>query len=352
MTPPTLSKGARWEYRLHRSLFASGWYVRRNVDLHERVRGSPQTLAEVDVLGLAFDVGLRPVSLIGECKDRKGSTKEADRVVWLIGIGQLVPAEHLLFAKPRIARATFQFARSTSVALWDEATVIDVEHRTGISDDAFGAFDPAIGEEVRAATTRDSLGDARLREAYDWIRGAFWYQASPGRVRQLETYFQTVHSHAAQGSPARTILFANGLLALMASALITGGQLLRASPQVSRAAHSELLASGSARAAALRDIAARADDYYRDVLERYAESLTEKKTPIDVPRLADHVAQPPQWGPAYMSFAERLPAGRRLLPIFCASPNSNCWSGTSRVAIRHPRKNGWFGPTMGGYVVP
>jgi hypothetical protein len=103
-TLANLSKGVAWEYRMHRALFASGWYVRRNVDLRERIAGSPQTMSEIDLFGLSFDAGLAARRLVGECKDRKGSTKEADRVIWLLGLGQLLDADELLFAKPQIAR--------------------------------------------------------------------------------------------------------------------------------------------------------------------------------------------------------------------------------------------------------
>ena len=45
MSLTDLQKGKGWEYRVHRAAFLSGWYVRRGVNLRERVGGSPQTMA-------------------------------------------------------------------------------------------------------------------------------------------------------------------------------------------------------------------------------------------------------------------------------------------------------------------
>ncbi len=122
-----LNKGAAWEYRVHRAQFAAGWYVRRGIDLRERVEGAPQVMAEVDLVGLSFDAGLNLRTFIAECKDRKGSGQEADRVIWLLGLGRLLGVDELVFAKPRISAATIRFARTTNVALVDEARVAYVE---------------------------------------------------------------------------------------------------------------------------------------------------------------------------------------------------------------------------------
>jgi hypothetical protein len=299
-----LSKGVAWEYRMHRALFASGWYVRRNVDLRERIVGSPQTMSEIDLLGLSFDAGLSARRLIGECKDRKGSTKEADRVIWLLGLGQLLGADDLLFAKPRIAVATVRFARSTPVALYDEAAVLRIEAALHELKDA-GLFDPIIGEDlVKRATERQSFGDARLREAYDWIHNASWYEEPLARVKRLPGYFRLVISQATGDS--RQVLMIEGVLALLACGLQVAGLLRRHAPQVARAVASEGLASGAAPASVLREIAARADEYYRDVLDRVTEAQSGERAAVDIPRLADHIARPPGWAEGFFSFAESV----------------------------------------------
>jgi hypothetical protein len=301
-----LKKGPAWEYRMHRALFASGWYVRRNVDLRERIAGSPQTMAEVDLLGLSFDAGLNARRLVGECKDRKGSTKEADRVIWLLGLGQLLDADELLFAKPRIAAATVHFARSTSVALHEEAGVLRIESAVNGVEVA-GAFDPAIGEDlIRPATDRKLFGDSRLRDAYDWVHNASWYEDPLARVKRLPGYFRLVTAAAA--GDTRRVLVIEGILAVLACALQVAGILRRHAPQVARALASDTLASGAAPASALREIAARADEYYRDVLDRVTEVHSGQRAMLEIPRLAEHIAAPPRWADAFFSFADSLGA--------------------------------------------
>lgn len=299
-----LSKGAAWEYRAHGALFATGWYVRRNVDLRERVSGSPQTMAEVDLLGLSFDVDLRPHRLIGECKDRKGSTKEADRVIWLLGLGRLLAGDHLVFAKPSIATATVRFARSTSVALYDEARIAEIEDAVpGFAP--CGLFDPGIGQElIRPAVTREALGDGRLREAYDWVHNGSWLEPATSRVKRLPEYFSFVEN--ATSGVTRTLMLVEGLLGLIACALETAGKLRRYSPAVGSRLQEEALASGAASATVLREIAARADDYYRDILDRSIEQAQGKRSEVRAPRLAEVIAQPPPWTEAYLSLARQL----------------------------------------------
>ncbi len=299
-----LSKGAAWEYRAHAALFASGWYVRRNVDLRERVSGSPQTMAEVDLLGFSFDVELRARKMIGECKDRKGSTKEADRVIWLLGLGRLLAADHLLFAKPAIAAATIRFANSTPVALYDGARVQEIEDSV-IDFKPRGAFDPEIGQElIRPATSRDSFGDARLRDAYEWIHNGFWLEPASGKVKRLPAYFRLVEDLA--GGVTRTLMYIEGLLGLLVCALETAGRLRRHSPAVGNRLQQEAMASGAASANALRQIAARADDYYRDIIDRSIEQAQGKKGEVRAPRLYDTIAQPPIWTDAYLSLSRQV----------------------------------------------
>lgn len=301
-----LRKGAAWELRLHRALFMSGWYVRRNVDLRERIAGSPQVMAEVDLLGVSFDAGLAARRLVGECKDRKGSTQEADRVIWLLGLGRLLEADTLMFAKPRIAPATVQFSRSTEVALLEEAAVIHAE-RSCQDVRVAGAFDPDINEDLLApAISRDAIGNTRVRDAYDWIHNASWIEEPAARVKRLPGYFRLVAENA-KGETQR-LLYVEGLLGLLACGLQTAGALRRHSPQVARALHAESLASGVASASALREIAATADEYYRDAFERAAEATGGRRVMLDVPRLSEHIARAPRWADSFFSFAESVGA--------------------------------------------
>jgi hypothetical protein len=299
-----LNKGAAWEYRVHRAQFASGWYVRRGIDLRERIEGAPQVMAEVDLLGLSYDAGLNLRRFIAECKDRKGSGQEADRVIWLLGLGQLLGSDELALAKPRIAPATVRFARTTNVALIDEARVAHAEGQLQGPRTA-GSFDADIGEDlIKPAVARPGLGDNRLRDAWDWIHNASWTEEPLPRVKRLPGYFRLVMQHAK--GKTRELLLIEGLLGLLACSLQVSGLLRRHSPSVARALGTEVLASGAAPANALIEIAAAADDYYRDAFIRDSERQFGERMTISVARLAGHIANPPKWAEAFFAMAESL----------------------------------------------
>lgn len=307
----SLDKGRAWEFRVHRAAFLSGWYVRRGVNLRERVAGSPQTMAEVDILGLAFDVALVPKLTLGECKDRKGGAKEADRVVWLLGLKQALKAEHVMFAKTTISEGTYTWARPFELLLWDEAAVRAIERAHELEPDSgyVGSFNVALA--ARAAELRKLPREStRLRAAWDYVGGAFWYSSAVARAKRLAAYFDVVRE-AKLDDDARDLFVAEGLIALLAAALTTAGQLRRISPARAQVALHDAFAAGVASAPALRDIAARADDYYRDAWARTARERGEAEK-LTVPRLADHIAQAPEWLPEYEELARHLGARPQL----------------------------------------
>ena len=87
---------------------------------------------------------------MGECKDRKGSAKEADRIGWLLGIERLLKANHVLFAKPTIAEGTFSWARPYDALLWDEAAVLSIEKRYGLDEDLVGTSEASTTDSLKA----------------------------------------------------------------------------------------------------------------------------------------------------------------------------------------------------------
>ncbi len=241
---------------------------------------------------------------IAECKDRRGSAQEADRVIWLLGLGQLLEVDDLMFAKTRISPSTVRFARSTSVALFEEASATHIERHLEKTRTA-GSFDADIGEDlIKPVVSRQELADNRLREAYDWIHNASWIEPPISRVRRLPGYFRLVMEHA--GGQARRVLLIEGLLGLLACSLQVAGLLRRHSPSVARALTAEALASGAAPASALQEIAATADNYYRNASARSSEEQTGSRFMITAPRLAEHIANPPRWTDAFCSMAEAL----------------------------------------------
>jgi hypothetical protein len=304
----SLQKGRGWEYRVHRAVFLSGWYVRRGVNLRERVAGSPQTMAEVDIYAVSFDVGLEPRLLVGECKDRKGGAKEADRVVWLLGLEKLLRADQVLFAKPKIADATFTWARPFDPLLWDEAAVQAIEKRYGLEpeSDYAGSFNIALFEERLLAARKLPAASANLRRAWDYLSAAFWYSGNASRVKRLPAYFNAVSETNGLNDLARDSFVAEGVIALLIGAATTAGHLGRFSPARAQVAVTESFSSGVASAAALRDIAARADDFYRDALVKATRTRAEGAEAVAVPRLAEHIALPPPWLPEYLELARQV----------------------------------------------
>jgi hypothetical protein len=304
----SLSKGLQWQYRVLRALFLSGWFVRSGVGLRAHFEGSPQSIADVDLLGLHFDSSLRQRLVVGECKERKGSVKEADRVVWLLGLARILGASETLFAKPRLADGTLRFARRLPMYLWDEAAVRGVERRFELEPDTgfLGSLDIDLQARllVPSRTERVLRGSA-LGVAWDYLAGPFWYSANASRIKQLAAFFTTIEDANVFGRE-RSAFVAEGLIALIVGACSTAGELLRGSPAQVEAAQHDLFSGGAADSRTLRDIAGRADDYYQDVLRRINADREGYVEPIHVPRLASGVAQPPSWLPAYLGLAGRF----------------------------------------------
>lgn len=304
-----LSKGPRWEYRVHRAAILSGWYVRRGVSLRERVGGSPQTMAEVDVLGIGFDTAIAPLTLVGECKDRKGAAKEADRVIWLLGLAQVLGADHVLFGKTNFADGTLQMARPYDLLLWDEAAVQAIEERHGIDAETgyFGSWGIALREDLLVPIRKSvNLPETRFRSATDYLANAFWYSANPARTKRLKAYFDALAATTLSSAPRRAFV-ADGLIALLAAAYTAAGQITRSSPAQAERWQVDAFSSGAADARSLRDIAARADDYYQDALQKVgAEIEGRAAAPITVPRIASRIAEPPGWLPSFLELARLL----------------------------------------------
>jgi hypothetical protein len=284
--------------------------VRRGVNLRERVSGSPQTMAEVDIFATSFDAALEPHLLVGECKDRKGGAKEADRVVWLFGLERLLQADHVLFAKPSLSEATYTWARPHEALLWDEAAIQAIEKRYGLSPDRgyAGSFNVDLFEERLNAERKLDSTQSTLRRAWDFLSAAFWYTPNTARTKRLPTYFHVVTESKGISELARDAFVADGILGLLVASATAAGELGRLSPARAQAAVTDAFAAGVAPAAALREIAARADDFYRDALAKARQSTGQASAPVDVPRLVEHIAQPPEWLPEFLDLSRQVGA--------------------------------------------
>lgn len=304
-----LPKGYAWEYRVGRALFLAGWYVRRSVDLRERVNGSPQTMAEVDLLAVHMDSALRQRVLVGECKNRKGSAKEADRVVWLLGLSRMLGASEILFAKTRIADGTIRFARPHGLYLWDESAVRAIERRHGLDPDHgfLGSSNVALREETLNPARRGAaLRGSRLRNAWEFLAGPFWYTGNVARVKRLAGYFGALEEAQLTDPVVRSSFVAEGLVALLACACVTAGEFARMSPARATARQEDAFAAGAADAHTLREIGARADAYYRDVLGKLMQRSDSGVRALSLPRLSDELAKLPSWLAGYLQLAQRF----------------------------------------------
>src|SRR5258708_17189576 len=67
-------------------------------------------------------------------------------------------------------------------------------------------------------------------------------------------------------------------------------------------------ASGAANAATLREIAARADDYYRDAIAKASRSADRARPALQVPRLSESIAASPPWLDEYLTLVEAVGA--------------------------------------------
>jgi hypothetical protein len=202
-----------------------------------------------------------------------------------------------VFAKPTISEGTYVWARPLDVLLWDEAALQAIEKRHEVEAEQLyvGSFNPRLTEALLAATRKSPGADTGLRRAWDYVSSAFWYSANPARTKRLPAYFEAVTTASGISELARDAFIVEGLIALLVSALTAAGQLGRVSPERARVWITDAFASGVANAAALRNIAARADDYYRDAFAKAGRTGGAASRPINIPRLVDHIAHPPEW---------------------------------------------------------
>ena len=269
-------------------------------------------MAEVDILGLSFDPSMALRMIVGECKDRKGATKEADRIIWLLGLRQTLRAGQALFAKPNVADAVYTWAPALECLVWDEASVQAIEKRYGLepTEGYFGAFNPDIKAPTRQELfgRRKAVGSAaELVRAVDYVRGAHWYTREPTGARRIHGFVELLSDVEIESDFQRERLYSEAALALLFSALSTGAHRSRQSPERANAFLRDAFASGVAPASALRDLAARADDYYRDILFRLARQAG-TRGPVNPPRLTSQVATPPNWLEQYLIMSDQAAA--------------------------------------------
>src|SRR5258708_24977624 len=115
----SIPPGTEWEYRLTRLRFYQGQFVRRSIDIWPQGL-SGDKLAELDSIAVSFDPQLRRRIEVIEGKTSAGRSGEIDRVIWLRGIGTLVPADDVVIAKIRVDDRTRHWPRRLQVSVLDE----------------------------------------------------------------------------------------------------------------------------------------------------------------------------------------------------------------------------------------
>lgn len=172
----TVTKGDRYELRLARLLFFEGAFVRRAIDLNMSF-GEGLTVTDLDLLAVTFAEDFRAFEAIGESKTAQGrkGPKLADRLLWLVGLKDLVGADAAFVATAKSTSDRVRgLARRLGVEVFDEA---DVDHResiVGLDEHApWGPFDPLLLELQREIY--DAVkSDTDLKRIYWFVRSEFW----------------------------------------------------------------------------------------------------------------------------------------------------------------------------------
>jgi hypothetical protein len=172
----TVTKGDRYELRLARLLFFEGAFVRRAIDLNMSF-GEGLTVTDLDLLAVTFGEDFRAFEAIGESKTAQGrkGPKLADRLLWLVGLRDLVGADAAFVATTKSSSDRVRgLARRLGVEVFDEA---DVDHREGIvgldEHAPWGPFDPRLLQLQREIYDLVK-SDPDLKRIYWFVRSEFW----------------------------------------------------------------------------------------------------------------------------------------------------------------------------------
>jgi hypothetical protein len=305
-------KGDSFELRVQRALFWEGIFTRRRVDLKEYFAPEEVQITDADLLGIGTGVLLRPERLVAECKERKGGGREADRALWILGVGRFLHASHIVFAKPRIAGRLQEWAEGQGLICWDEPAIGAIETRHGLDDSLwFGSHRPELMLGDVANWINAIRAEPELHRAFSMLRGDYWYDDNVRRTKRLAYVFSLYGQH--RDRLAREVaqyILIEGMIALIASVLVTTNKYLETSPARFGARLQNQFSGGMAPVEKMRELAGRMDDYYqkklRDLAEETARFQQTKLMPVNVPRVAGTIAQAPEWLNAYAGLVERV----------------------------------------------
>lgn len=269
MAAPTA--GELFELRVASVLHGEGAFVRRRVNLDQKVGGRVQ-VTDIDVLAFHFDETIRLRLEAGECKtsEAKSAPSAKDRLLWLAGVTQLVGANGGFLATTRRARDDDRhLARSVGLDLVDPRDLDRREailgSRTDVPAHSVNAL--ALERDAAAAATKDE----ELRRVWSFARSELWL-AEP--VPALKRALGAMRIVGQRWSPALDDQ-ERRVLRWLASETIIGftlavtrlaGESYRMPEDVFVKSLSERLAEGLASYTAMREISKQVDTFLVGVL--------------------------------------------------------------------------------------
>jgi len=312
----SIPPGTQWEYRLTRLRFYQGQFVRRSIDIWPQGTGGDK-LAELDAIAVSFDPQLRRRVEVIEGKTSAGRSGEIDRVIWLRGIGTLVPADDVVIAKTKVDERTRHLARRLQVSVLDEHAVAAAERALEIQDDDWvGMHDPEFGERI-IKPRREALGKAaELNRAGKFLFGSYWFTDEFTRLKQLRTLFRLTAVQLGKVDD-RVITLAVGeataLFALAAYSVASWHD--QYSPDAFNRFLTHELSSGVADADNLRRILRRIDDIHRQDIEAVHNAYIAggvARAILPVRSLEADILRPAEWIEGFLDLIARLRAHPHL----------------------------------------
>jgi len=181
-----VSKGDAYELRLARLFHVEGAFVRRAIDLNMRF-GEDVTVTDLDILALRFAGDFRISRTIGESKTAQGKKgpKIADRLLWLVGLRDLVQADSAFVATARNASDKVRgLAERLQIDVIDEQDLAHRERQHELDESSpWGPFDPQLLERQREVYN-DIKSDTDLKRVYWFVRSEFWLSDPTAAIKR------------------------------------------------------------------------------------------------------------------------------------------------------------------------
>jgi hypothetical protein len=271
MPAPTV--GELFELRVAQVLHAEGAFVRRRVNLDQRV-GGRQQVTDLDVLAFFFDDTLRLRIETGECKttEAKNAPSAKDRLLWLVGVNRLVGADDGFLATNKGARdADRHFARSLELQLVDardlerREVILGLAPGSGVISHSTDAL--ALEREVETTTVKDE----ELRRLLWFVRSELWLgEPVPALKRALGAMRVLGQRWSPElGEREQRVLrwiVSETIIGFLVALTRLAGESYRAPEEVFAKDLNERLAEGLASYGAMREIAKQVDTFLVGVL--------------------------------------------------------------------------------------